>query len=162
VFQHVKDPQLANLLRGCASATWVENGTGFLVPPLCVATRKAPQGKDAHPVRPATRLGAVAQRADLVATVGNEVQRHIPLFCMDLLGLGRLVATLPRISRLATRARQTRTDSASATRLPRPIPSPPRARMGRAPSFPRGAGERGTYPNKRRTPFPADHGTPWP
>jgi hypothetical protein len=137
---------------GCASATWVENGTGFLVPPLCVATRKAPQGKGAPSVRPAARLGAVAQRADLVATVGNEVQRHNPLLCRDLLGLGRLVATLPRISRLATRARQTRTDSARATRLPSPLPRPPRARMGRAPSFPRYAWEGGTCPRNRRTP----------
>jgi hypothetical protein len=114
-------------VEGCASATWVESWTGFLVATRSVGTRKAPQGKGAPPVRPAEWLGAVAQRVDLVATVGNEVQGHNPLLCRDLLGLGRLVATLPRISRLATRARQTRTDSDSATRLPRPIPSPPRA-----------------------------------
>jgi hypothetical protein len=36
----------------CASATWVENGTGFLVPLRSVATRKAPQGKGAHPFVP--------------------------------------------------------------------------------------------------------------
>jgi hypothetical protein len=98
--------------------------------PRCHAERGNEESSPRKRRRPRSSrraAGAVAQRADLVATVGNEVQRHIPLFCMDLLGLGRLVATLPRTSRLATRARQTRTDSARATRLPRPIPSPPRA-----------------------------------
>jgi hypothetical protein len=137
---------------GCASAPWVENGTGFLVPTRSVATRKAPQGKGAPPVRPSERLGAVAQRADLVATVGNEVQGHNPLLCRDLLGLGRLVATLPRTSRLATRSGQTWTDSDRATQLPRPLPSPPRAQGGDA--LPPSHAERGNedYPRKRRTP----------
>jgi hypothetical protein len=125
-------PRWTRTSPGCASATWVENGTGFLVPTRSMGTRKAPQGKGAPPVRPAARLGAVAQGADLVANRGNEVQGHNPLLCRDLLGLGRLVATLPRTSRLATRARQTRTDSDRATRLPRPIPSPPRKQGGDA------------------------------